>query len=538
MFEGAASEDEQRSDEELIELVRGGNTDAYQVLWCRHFPAGVAVARSYTSRVDPEDVASEAFARTMEAIGRGKGPQVAFRPYLLTVVRNTAATWGKASAMTTALDELLIEDPRFGDAALEDAMDRSTVASAFSSLTLRWQEVLWYTEVEQLSPAETGALMGGIKPTAVSALAYRAREGLRLAWIRAHITSLPEDSECRWAADRLPALQRNSLNARDKERLESHLADCEFCSLVLEEAEDSARRLSTNLLAAFAGPPAVAAYLLDRASRSPLAGGETDTVSMASGGRIAPKVLAAYAGVALIVGLTSVAGLAALRSATSDRPGSPVAVAPPTERTTIPTVPSGTASPPRTAQPTASPTPTPTHTVRPVISPSASPTVTIALGSPTIVQVDSGNGRFFPVLTGTGAPGGRVTVRSVTRSFTATVGADGRWTSPEIDDARLGLNQLSVTQTSGPVTSTATSATVLLAPVRVSSVPNSPSHEVVVSGLVNATVVLTSGGATIRVVLDAAGSATVVVPAAWTAVTVKYVGGARTGPQQAYALSP
>ncbi|HZP15591.1 MAG TPA: hypothetical protein VFA96_07200, partial [Nocardioides sp.] len=79
MFEGALSEDEQRSDEELIEKVRDGNTDAYRVLWSRHFQAGVAVARSYTSRVDPEDVASEAFARTMEAIGRGKGPQVAFR---------------------------------------------------------------------------------------------------------------------------------------------------------------------------------------------------------------------------------------------------------------------------------------------------------------------------------------------------------------------------------------------------------------------------------------------------------------------------
>lgn len=539
MFEGALSEDEQRSDEELIEKVRDGNTDAYRVLWSRHFQAGVAVARSYTSRVDPEDVASEAFARTMEAIGRGKGPQVAFRPYLLTVVRNTASTWGKASAMNTALDELVLEDPRFGDAALEDAMDRSTVVTGFASLPLRWQEVLWYTEVEQLSPAETGALMGGIKPTAVSALAYRAREGLRLAWIRAHLTALPDDSECRWAADRLPALQRNSLLARDRARLESHLADCEFCSLVLEEAEDSARRLSTNLLSAFAGPAAVAAYLLDRARRSPQAGVEPDPATASAASRLAPKVLAAYLGVALIVGGTSIAGIAALRSASVDRTDLRAPAPSSTRTVPTPTTQATTSSPDRRVHPGASPTPTPTltPTVRPALTPTASPAENAPLGAPIVLQVDSGTGRFFPVIAGTGVPGATVKVRSATTTFSTRVGSDGRWASPTIDDARLGLNELSVTQISGRTESPPTAAEVLLAPIRVSPAPHAAQHDVVVTGLVNASVMLSSNGATLRVVLGPSGSATVTLPASWTAVTAVYVGPGRTGPDQTYAIS-
>lgn len=232
------------SDAELIAMVRSGDGEAYGILWLRHSSAAIRLARGLTTRVDPEDVAAEAFARTLEALSRGKGPEVAFRPYLLAVVRNTAAMWGRGAARSVGIGELDFEDPQFGGAAIEAALDRLTVVAAFASLSPRWQEVLWYAEVEQLSPVEIGALMGGMTPTAVSALAYRAREGLRLAWIRAHLRALSADDECLWAVERIPGLQRGSLGDADTGRLALHVRDCRFCALVLEEAEEATVRLS------------------------------------------------------------------------------------------------------------------------------------------------------------------------------------------------------------------------------------------------------------------------------------------------------
>ena len=42
--------------------------------------------------------------------------------------------------------------------------------------------VLWHTEVEGQRPAEVAPLLG-MSPNSVSALAYRAREGLRQAFV-------------------------------------------------------------------------------------------------------------------------------------------------------------------------------------------------------------------------------------------------------------------------------------------------------------------------------------------------------------------
>lgn len=232
------------SDAELIAMVRSGDSEAYGVLWARHSSAGIRMARSLTSRVDPEDVAAEAFLRTFEAIVRGGGPEVAFRPYLLAVVRNTATKWGKGAARTVGFGELELEDPRFDAEGIEASFDGAAVVQGFTSLSGRWQEVLWYSEVEQLTPVEVGVLMGGMKPAAVSALAYRAREGLRLAWIRAHLSALSSERACLWAIERIPGLQRGSLNTRESDRLELHLRDCASCDLVLEEAKQSTRRLA------------------------------------------------------------------------------------------------------------------------------------------------------------------------------------------------------------------------------------------------------------------------------------------------------
>ena len=68
--------------------------------------------------------------------------------------------WGRARRETT-IDELeTVADPDAEAHATDDALDRSLTTQAFRSLPSRWQEVLWYTEIEQMKPAEIAPLLG------------------------------------------------------------------------------------------------------------------------------------------------------------------------------------------------------------------------------------------------------------------------------------------------------------------------------------------------------------------------------------------
>ncbi|MDP3949144.1 sigma-70 family RNA polymerase sigma factor, partial [Microbacterium sp.] len=235
------------ADADLILRTRSGDADAFGELWRRHYPSGVSVARSITSSLDPDDLVQEAYTRIYQAIVKGGGPNGSFRAYLFTSIRNTAAAWGR-SRRETAMDELeTIADPDSTEQAADEALDRSLTAQAFRGLPTRWQEVLWYTEIEQMKPAEVAPLLG-MKAGAVSQLAFRAREGLREAWIQAHLKSAEPDSECQWTIEHLGAYSRGNLSARDQKRLDQHIEDCARCMIVVAEAKGVSDRLALVLL--------------------------------------------------------------------------------------------------------------------------------------------------------------------------------------------------------------------------------------------------------------------------------------------------
>ncbi|WP_226532233.1 sigma-70 family RNA polymerase sigma factor [Microbacterium paraoxydans] len=260
MHEETSSHDELIGDADLILRARSGDTGAFGELWRRHYPSGIAVARSITSSIDPDDLVQEAYTRIYQAIVKGGGPNGSFRAYLFTSIRNTAAGWGRARRETT-IDELdTVVDPETTDQAANEALDRSLTAQAFRSLPTRWQEVLWYTEIEQMKPQEVGHLLG-MKSGAVSQLAFRAREGLREAWIQAHLRSAADGSDCRWAIEHLGAYSRGNLSTRDHKRLELHLDDCARCMIVAAEAKDVSQRLALVLLPLVLGVAGASGYL-------------------------------------------------------------------------------------------------------------------------------------------------------------------------------------------------------------------------------------------------------------------------------------
>jgi RNA polymerase sigma factor (sigma-70 family) len=251
---------ESLADKELVELARAGEDAAFAELWRRHADAARRYALSITRSVDSEDIVSEAFAKIFSLIKRGKGPTNGFRSYLVTAIRHTSESFGRTRRETPIdfIDDLA--DERTDDQHQQRTLDQSLTIAAFKSLPDRWQEALWYSEVEQLSVKEIAALFG-IKPTAMAMLTFRAREGLREAWIQVHIADIPPDSEHRWTIEHLGAYARHKLPRVQQQMVEDHLRDCESCSIVAEEARYVGSQLALGLLAPLIGLGAATAYI-------------------------------------------------------------------------------------------------------------------------------------------------------------------------------------------------------------------------------------------------------------------------------------
>ncbi len=78
-------------DAKLLNKVRSGDTSAFAILRRRHEQAARRLAGELTSSAAAADVLmAEAFGRVLSATQRGGGPTDAFRPYLLTALRQVS----------------------------------------------------------------------------------------------------------------------------------------------------------------------------------------------------------------------------------------------------------------------------------------------------------------------------------------------------------------------------------------------------------------------------------------------------------------
>ena len=247
------------TDPELISLVRGGDVTAYGTLFARHVDAANRLAGMLVPGPDADDLVSEAFVKVLNVLLGGGGPDVAFRAYLLTAVRRLHVDKVRSTQRATPTDDLTPYDRGvpFTDTAIA-GFEGGAAAKAFASLPERWQLVLWHLEVENQKPADIAPLLG-MSANSVSALAYRAREGLRQAFLNMHSGSLAND-DCRQTHELLGGYVRRGLARRDTSRVQSHLQHCRHCAATYLELEEVNSSLSALLGPAILGG-AAAAYL-------------------------------------------------------------------------------------------------------------------------------------------------------------------------------------------------------------------------------------------------------------------------------------
>ncbi|WP_053352150.1 RNA polymerase sigma factor [Leucobacter musarum] len=268
-----------RSDAELLDATRAGDTSAFSVLWERHSRAGLVAARHLGTPSNADDVVSEAYLRIMELTLDGRGPRGSFRPYLYRTIQSIAVDhWRRPEDAAENLD--VIPDLTEAGPWEDGAFDRNAAARAFASLSERWQSVLWYTEVEGLPPREAAKLIG-ISPNGVSALAKRAREALQSAWVDEHINRELAEAACQSTLSHLQRYQRGKLTAALSREVEAHLDTCAACAGAAAELSGLNRQLALVLAGAVLGGGSVVTFLGGVGSTAPA--GATALIDGANG---------------------------------------------------------------------------------------------------------------------------------------------------------------------------------------------------------------------------------------------------------------
>jgi RNA polymerase sigma factor (sigma-70 family) len=246
------------TDAELLAQARQGDETAFAELYMRHEPAARRLANSYARAGDPDDLVNESFERVLRALRKGLGPTEAFRAYLFVTLRRLAADRIDRS-QDDPYDE--VPEPVRAEACTPelDADDRALIVSAYESLPDRWQAVLWQTAVEGHQPRDLAPALG-MSPNAAAALAYRAREKLRQAYLQAHLQTAPRP-QCEPHRSRLGAYVRDGLGVRDRGAAEAHIDGCSSCRGLVAELADVNRLLLRALFPVFVTTGQVAAAL-------------------------------------------------------------------------------------------------------------------------------------------------------------------------------------------------------------------------------------------------------------------------------------
>ncbi|MFD9129682.1 RNA polymerase sigma factor, partial [Kitasatospora sp. NPDC059571] len=237
------------SDAELTARVRSGDDSAYEEIYRRHVDPVRRYARSCCrDSFTAEDLAGEVFARTLQALKSGRGPDFAVRAYLLTAVRNVAAAWARSERREQLVDdfgafaqatassvEYDLADPG-ADAWAIALADRRMVMRAYAGLPEDDRVVLWHTEVERESPKAVAVLLGKTA-NATAVQAHRARDRLAAAFLQAHVSGSQEQG-CAEYAGRLGAYARGSLRKRASADVGRHVQGCARCTAACLELAD------------------------------------------------------------------------------------------------------------------------------------------------------------------------------------------------------------------------------------------------------------------------------------------------------------
>jgi len=181
------SEDAGLSDRDVIERVRSGEVDLFEILMRRYNQRVFRVARAVlTTDAEAEDLAQEAWVRAYEHLADFAG-RAAFSTWLIRIVLHEGWARARRERRFESLPpegeegEKSMKQPTAAAGPEAQALDgeiRTMLEAAVGSLPETYRTVFVLRDVEELSTAETAECLD-LSEEAVKTRLHRARASLR-----------------------------------------------------------------------------------------------------------------------------------------------------------------------------------------------------------------------------------------------------------------------------------------------------------------------------------------------------------------------
>ena len=213
-------------DERLVELVRGGDEEAFEVLYDRYHAELLSFCRHMLgTREEAEDALQHVFVAAHRHL-RSSDQEIRLRPWLYAIARNRCLSILRARRLSVALDE--VPEPETEGLAVaaevEQRQDLKDLLHDLTRLPDGQRAALVLSEIGALSHDEIAAALE-VRTEKVKALVFQAREAL-LGWREAR------DVECRTIREQIATARGAGLRRASIRR---HLDVCDSCREYREE---------------------------------------------------------------------------------------------------------------------------------------------------------------------------------------------------------------------------------------------------------------------------------------------------------------
>lgn len=178
---------EQKTDEDLVELVRQGNPEAYRVLVDRHKQSVFSLIRcKVESRETAEDLAQEVFLKVYRSIP-GFREDARFGTWLYRIALNTAADYLRSRRrrpVTAMLDTVKGWFADSGNQPEEQVLlreERESAVKALLRLPEKYRNILFLHLIRQMPCREISELLD-LPVKTVETRLYRGKSLLKQQW--------------------------------------------------------------------------------------------------------------------------------------------------------------------------------------------------------------------------------------------------------------------------------------------------------------------------------------------------------------------
>jgi RNA polymerase sigma-70 factor, ECF subfamily len=165
-------------DSELVARARGGEREAFALLYRRHQAFVYRFARGMTgSSAVAEDVVQDVFLALMRDLDRYDPDLAPLRTYLFGIARNLARHKARGLWRLLSLDEaaesVARDDPA---AALASTEDARLLRQCLGALPAKYREVIVLCDLQEVNYADTASLLG----TPIGTVRSRLHRGRQL----------------------------------------------------------------------------------------------------------------------------------------------------------------------------------------------------------------------------------------------------------------------------------------------------------------------------------------------------------------------